>query len=155
MERKNIDKNVSLLFWRLIKQTPALINNRKLIYNLNGDLIKIWWYSKKEGDSDETSCSEYYIEPFIRDVKSDPLGYWSVVLKQGKELDGYTFFIETPICKFKVPELSRRELCEAQDLIEKHFENFIPRYLDSLLNIPEDYYGKVSIEDRYSNLVAY
>lgn len=153
MERKNIDKNVSLLFWRLIKTTPALIKDRKLIYNLRGDIIKIWWTVKTEKNLELPICSDYNIEPFNRKNIHNESLFWE--FDNSPESDGYTFFINTPVCQFKVPELSRMELTTVQNLIDGYFENFIPRYLDSLLDVQESNYGKVRAEDNYSNLVAY
>lgn len=54
-------------------------------------------------------------------------------INNSAELDGYTFYINTPVCQFKVPELSRKQLIEVQDIIETYYDNHIPNYLNSLL----------------------
>lgn len=150
MERRNIDENVSLLFWRLLKQTPALIKDRELFYNLDGEVIRIWWRGRTENSVKSSSCCEYDKEAFTRDSSVSDFIYWE--LDNSRQLDGYTFYIDTPVCQFKVPELSRQELVDAQNLIEKHFKVFIPNYLDNLLNVSQ--YGNVKVERPYSKVIA-
>lgn len=36
-----MNENISLLFWKLIKQTPALIKDRELFYNLDGEVSNL------------------------------------------------------------------------------------------------------------------
>lgn len=74
---------------------------------------------------------------------------WSI--DNSPELDGYTFYIDTPICQFRVPELSRRELVDIQEQIEYHFEKFIPNYLKKLIDTPTCDYGEVIPKNRYND----
>lgn len=145
-----MNENISQLFWRLIKQTPALIKDRELFYNLDGEVIRIWWTCKTEDNVKSSSCHEYDKKAFTRETPVSSFIYWE--FDNSKQLDGYTFYIDTPICQFKVPELSRQELVDAQNLIYKHFKVFIPNYLDNLLNSPQ--YGKVKVEKPYPSVIV-
>lgn len=133
---KNIDNNIKKLFNKLIYETPEAISiNNCLDYTINGKRIKVYWVVKSKSHLEGTSCALNSVEPFDRDrVRRDnrffPYAQWEV---DTSELDGYTFFIETPICTFRVPELSRAELCEVCARIEEIYENFVPDYLDSLI----------------------
>ena len=63
----------------------------------------------------------------------------------------FSLIYETPVCQFKVPELSRQELVNIQEQIECHFEKFIPNYLKKLIDTPACDYGKVVPKNRYGD----
>lgn len=153
MKLENLDDNIKKLFFSLIYETPAVItNHRSLIYNVGGELVKIWWTIKRESHLKSQSCDLYGKRPFDR-TKVVPMGWlgntWSI--DNSPELDGYTFYIDTPICQFRVPELSRQELVDIQEQIEYHFEKFIPNYLKKLIDTPTCDYGKVVPKNKYDD----
>lgn len=145
MTFENIDDNIKKLFLSLINETPAVITaNNTLVYNVNGELINIWWIPKREDHLKSSTCDQYYKQPFNRSNEEIGLFLNTWKVDTSKLLDGYTFYINTPICQFKVPELSRRDLVDIQEKIERHFENFIPNYLEKLLTDASNcMYGKV------------
>lgn len=113
----------------------------------DSDWDKLW-----ETVDESQSCDLYGKHPFDR-TKVVPMGWlgntWSI--DNSPELDGYTFYIDTPICQFRVPELSRRELVDIQEQIEYHFEKFIPNYLKKLIDTPTCDYGEVIPKNRYND----
>lgn len=64
--RKSCD-NIKKLFFSLIYETPAVITNHcSLIYNVGGELVKIWWTIKRESHLKSQSCDLYGKHPFDR-----------------------------------------------------------------------------------------
>ena len=154
MKLENLDDNIKKLFFSLIYETPAIITDRcSLVYNVNGELIKIWWTIKRESHLKSPSCGLYNKQPFNRSKAASPIKWLDITwnIDNSQELDGYTFYIDTPVCQFKVPELSRQELVNIQEQIECHFEKFIPNYLKKLIDTPACDYGKVVPKNRYGD----
>lgn len=148
-----MNSKIMELFMKLIQQPPAMIEDKNLYYNLDGVVIDITWFTKREKDS---KTSSYYLldnPPFNNCSDRSNWGFptnW--VVCTSPELEGYTFYINTPAGQFKVPELSRRELVDVQELIEKHYLVFADIYLDKLLKA--DNYGTVVKKGGFRNWVA-
>lgn len=154
MKLENLDDNIKKLFFSLIHETPAVITNyHDLVYNVGGELVKIWWTIKRDCHLKSQSCDLYGRQPFDRAIivsmTNWPNNTWTV--DNSPELDGYTFYIDTPVCQFKVPELSRQELVDIQEQIEHHFEKFIPNYLKKLIDTPTCDYGKIVLKNRFGD----
>lgn len=153
MKLENLDNNIKKLFFSLIHKTPAIITNLHLIYNVGGELVKIWWIIKRDSYLKSQSCDLYNKQPFDRTKGASMITWcnntWTV--DNSPELDGYTFYIDTPVCQFKVPELSRQELVDIQEQIEHHFEKFIPNYLKKLIDTPTCDYGKVVPKNKFGD----
>lgn len=67
MKLENLDNNIKKLFFSLIYETPAVIkDHRSLIYNVGGELVKIWWTIKRESHLKSQSCDLYGKQPFDR-----------------------------------------------------------------------------------------
>lgn len=67
MKLENLDDNIKKLFFSLIYETPAIITDCcSLVYNVNGELIKIWWTIKRESHLKSPSCGLYNKQPFNR-----------------------------------------------------------------------------------------
>lgn len=135
--RKVIDKNVSELFTKLINQAPAAIDGNTMIYNLDGELVELKWYTKREEDK---KISPKYLKyaPFEKcsnrggfSIFSCDCFTWEIV--DSKELEGFSFFIKTKVGTFIVPELSRRELVEVQEKIEEYYSMYEMNFLNKLV----------------------
>lgn len=151
MKLENLDDNIKKLFFSLIHETPAVVTNLYLIYNVGGEMVKIWWTIKRDSHLKSPSCGLYNDQPFNRSKAASPIKCLEWNIDNSQELDGYTFYINTPVCQFKVPELSRQELVSIQEQIEYHFEKFIPNYLKKLIDTPTCDYGKVVPKNRYGD----
>lgn len=149
MELININDNIKKLFYKLVNQTPEVIKDKTFIYNLNSNLIKLWWTVTTEDNNKSSSCPSYYnSELFNREKTNNSWRLFNWNIDNSKELDGYTFYINTPICQFKVPKLTRIELLNVQCALEGKFEKFIPDYLDKLLVSD---FGEISRKGNYSD----
>lgn len=129
-----MEKEIKELFFKLLEKTPTNIENRKLEYILYDKLISITWFTKREDDKEYIPCSIYTIDPFKRSqCKNKHFGYFDWDIRTSPELDGYTFYINTPCGQYTVPELTRQELACAQDHIALKYKEFPVKYLHDLL----------------------
>lgn len=144
MKNEKLEDSIKLLFVTLLNTTPAMIRDKHLYYNIGGEVVNITWFTKRDQDA-ESPLSTLYYEPPFKDCSSRSnsslMGCleWATVCSS-PELEGYTFYINTPAGQLRVPELNRRELIDVQEIIEKHYEEFIPMYIDRLLSVPTEQY---------------
>lgn len=135
-EKIKIDDKIMELFHKLLDLTPNSIEDRVFHYNINGEDITLTWFTKRESDRGGSMCPVYYnADPFKRSECSSrwkAIDFWAI--ETSPELEGYTFCIDTSACQFKITDLSRRELIEIQEKIEAHYTNFIPNFLQKLLD---------------------
>lgn len=134
MNRQNLEGRVIKLFWKVLNTKPIKVGRRCVEFVINHEEISLTWFVTTEESKKGPVCEKYKEEPFDRSsgYPFPMFSTWRV--DTSNQLDGYTFYINTPVCQFKVPELSRQELVNVQDIIEGWFENYIPNYLDFLLN---------------------
>lgn len=135
-EKIKIDDKIMELFYRLLELTPSNITDRTLHYNINGEEVTLTWFTRRENDDEYSMCPNYYnVEPFHRSECSPRTRGWDYGWKidTSPELDGYTFYIHTSACQFRISNLSRKELLEVQEKIETHYKHFIPDFLQKLL----------------------
>jgi hypothetical protein len=105
MKLENLDDNIKKLFFSLIYETPAIITDCcSLVYNVNGELIKIWWTIKRESHLKSPSCGLYNKQPFNRSKAASPIKWLDITwnIDNSQELDGYTFYIDTPVCQLRI-----------------------------------------------------
>lgn len=136
--KKVIDKNISELFTKLINQTPAAIDGKTMIYNLDGELVELSWHTKREQDK---KITPKYLEYAPFEGCSNRGGFFSLYahdcftweIVSSKELEGFSFFIKTKVGTFTVPELTRRELVEVQEKIEEYYSLYEMNFLNKLV----------------------
>lgn len=132
---KDANNYVKDLFHNLLYNvSPTMVKSGKILYSIDGIDVELTWFTRRENDFTHEIPILGEI-PFQGRSCRSPWDFscytWTV--NTAPELDGYSFYINTPAGQYMVPELSRRELIDVQERIEEICQQFGYNYIKDLV----------------------